>query len=155
MIKECCWENGRGATREVSAPCSGGAVWKSCVAGTHNAVSLSATDSAGCLPRWPAQVGWSHDLAGGQARCPLLLRSSFHLLPVSRALGIPCRVVTNYASAHDSNGNLVIERYIDENGDLVQSKEMIWYEAQCQRSVLWVGGAVRVRDKGTSAAQLN
>lgn len=132
MIKECYWENGRGATREVSAPCSGGAVWKSCVTGTHNAVSLSATDSAGCLPRWPVQVGWSHDLAGGQARCPLLLKSSFHLLSVSRALGIPCRVVTNYASAHDSNGNLVIERYIDENGDLVQSKEMIWYEAQYQ-----------------------
>lgn len=55
--------------------------------------------------------------------------SSFHLLSVSRALGIPCRVVTNYASAHDSNGNLVIERYINENGDLVQSREMIWYEA--------------------------
>ncbi|CAG12371.1 unnamed protein product, partial [Tetraodon nigroviridis] len=45
---------------------------------------------------------------------------------ISRALGIPCRVVTNYASAHDTNGNLVIERYIDEKGDLVRSGEMIW-----------------------------
>ncbi|XP_028302962.1 protein-glutamine gamma-glutamyltransferase 2 [Gouania willdenowi] len=45
---------------------------------------------------------------------------------VSRALGIPCRVVTNYLSAHDTNGNLLIERYIDENGDLIQSREMIW-----------------------------
>lgn len=51
-------------------------------------------------------------------------------LSVSRALGIPCRVVTNYASAHDTNSNLVIERYIDENGDLIQSKEIIWYDAR-------------------------
>ncbi|XP_075995044.1 protein-glutamine gamma-glutamyltransferase 2 [Genypterus blacodes] len=46
---------------------------------------------------------------------------------VSRALGIPCRVVTNYASAHDTNSNLVIERYIDDNGQpLPSSREMIW-----------------------------
>ncbi|XP_044205421.1 protein-glutamine gamma-glutamyltransferase 2 [Thunnus albacares] len=45
---------------------------------------------------------------------------------ISRALGIPCRVVTNYWSAHDSNSNLMIERYIDENGKLLKSGEMIW-----------------------------
>lgn len=45
---------------------------------------------------------------------------------ISRALGIPCRVVTNYVSAHDSNSNLVIERYINENGDPIQAREMIW-----------------------------
>ncbi|KAL0977824.1 hypothetical protein UPYG_G00161730 [Umbra pygmaea] len=46
---------------------------------------------------------------------------------VSRALGIPSRVITNYQSAHDTNSNLVIERYIDENGQLVQkSNDMIW-----------------------------
>uniref|UniRef100_A0A672ZIY3 Protein-glutamine gamma-glutamyltransferase 2 n=1 Tax=Sphaeramia orbicularis TaxID=375764 RepID=A0A672ZIY3_9TELE len=45
---------------------------------------------------------------------------------VSRALGIPCRVVTNYLSAHDTNSNLVIERYVNENGELIQSREMIW-----------------------------
>lgn len=56
----------------------------------------------------------------------------FHLLLVSRALGIPCRVITNFASAHDTNNNLVIERYINENGDLVQSREMIWYEVRFQ-----------------------
>lgn len=50
----------------------------------------------------------------------------FDTLLVSRALGIPCRVVTNYLSAHDTNSNLVIERYINENGDLIQSKEMVW-----------------------------
>uniref|UniRef100_A0A7N5ZRR8 Protein-glutamine gamma-glutamyltransferase 2 n=1 Tax=Anabas testudineus TaxID=64144 RepID=A0A7N5ZRR8_ANATE len=45
---------------------------------------------------------------------------------ISRALGIPCRVVTNYFSAHDTNGNLVIERYINENGEPIQSRDMIW-----------------------------
>ncbi|KAK9529298.1 hypothetical protein VZT92_013402 [Zoarces viviparus] len=45
---------------------------------------------------------------------------------IFRALGIPCRVVTNYLSAHDNNSDLVIERYINENGELTQSKEMIW-----------------------------
>ncbi|XP_077429566.1 protein-glutamine gamma-glutamyltransferase 2 [Vanacampus margaritifer] len=45
---------------------------------------------------------------------------------IFRALGIPCRVVTNYYSAHDANSNLVIERYINENGELIRSKEMIW-----------------------------
>ncbi|XP_017578504.2 protein-glutamine gamma-glutamyltransferase 2-like [Pygocentrus nattereri] len=33
---------------------------------------------------------------------------------VSRALGIPCRVVTNYESAHDTNSNLLVECYYDE-----------------------------------------
>lgn len=50
----------------------------------------------------------------------------FLVLSVSRALGIPCRVVTNFLSAHDTNSNLTIERYIDENGELVQSRDMIW-----------------------------
>ncbi|XP_072320520.1 protein-glutamine gamma-glutamyltransferase 2-like [Eucyclogobius newberryi] len=35
---------------------------------------------------------------------------------VARALGIPCRVVTNYTSAHDSNANLLIEHYVNEDG---------------------------------------
>ncbi|XP_035486885.1 protein-glutamine gamma-glutamyltransferase 2 isoform X2 [Scophthalmus maximus] len=45
---------------------------------------------------------------------------------ISRALGIPCRVVTNYVSAHDTNSNLVIERYINEKAEPIHSKEMIW-----------------------------
>ncbi|XP_056129160.1 protein-glutamine gamma-glutamyltransferase 2 [Lampris incognitus] len=45
---------------------------------------------------------------------------------VARALGIPCRVITNYLSAHDTNSNLVIEQYIDENGDYSKSRDMIW-----------------------------
>ncbi|XP_006639496.2 protein-glutamine gamma-glutamyltransferase 2 [Lepisosteus oculatus] len=46
---------------------------------------------------------------------------------VLRALGIPTRVVTNYMSAHDTNSNLVIERYFDENGSpLKKTRDMIW-----------------------------
>ncbi|KAM6120865.1 protein-glutamine gamma-glutamyltransferase 2 [Phoenicopterus ruber ruber] len=46
---------------------------------------------------------------------------------VMRCLGIPSRVVTNYSSAHDTNGNLVIDRYLNEMGDEDRrSKDMIW-----------------------------
>ncbi|XP_051985803.1 protein-glutamine gamma-glutamyltransferase 2 [Xyrauchen texanus] len=46
---------------------------------------------------------------------------------VSRALGIPCRVVTNYFSAHDTNSNLVIERYVNEKGETESvTRDMIW-----------------------------
>ncbi|MFT7812756.1 protein-glutamine gamma-glutamyltransferase 2-like [Arapaima gigas] len=45
---------------------------------------------------------------------------------VSRALGIPSRVVTNFQSAHDSNSNLKIERYHDENGRSLDSRDSIW-----------------------------
>ncbi|XP_070759334.1 transglutaminase 5, like [Enoplosus armatus] len=46
---------------------------------------------------------------------------------VMRVLGIPCRVVTNFNSAHDTNGNLVIEEYYTETGQkLKRSKDSIW-----------------------------
>ncbi|KAM8867178.1 transglutaminase 5, like isoform 1-T1 [Synchiropus picturatus] len=46
---------------------------------------------------------------------------------VMRVLGIPCRVVTNFNSAHDTNGNLVIEEYYSETGQkLRRSKDSIW-----------------------------
>ena len=44
---------------------------------------------------------------------------------VSRALGIPCRVVTNFGSAHDKNTNLLIEFLYDEDGEDI-SAESIW-----------------------------
>lgn len=44
-----------------------------------------------------------------------------------RVLGIPTRVVTNYNSAHDTNGNLVIEEYYTEKGEkLPQNQDSIW-----------------------------
>ncbi|CAF96527.1 unnamed protein product, partial [Tetraodon nigroviridis] len=46
---------------------------------------------------------------------------------VMRVLGIPCRVVTNFNSAHDTNGNLVIEEYYSETGvKLNHSNDSIW-----------------------------
>uniref|UniRef100_A0A667WU88 Protein-glutamine gamma-glutamyltransferase 2 n=1 Tax=Myripristis murdjan TaxID=586833 RepID=A0A667WU88_9TELE len=45
---------------------------------------------------------------------------------VSRALGIPCRVVTNFESAHDANANLVIENIYDENGEDISEGDSIW-----------------------------
>lgn len=44
---------------------------------------------------------------------------------VSRALGIPCRVVTNFGSAHDTDANLVIENLYDEDGERI-SDDSVW-----------------------------
>lgn len=45
-----------------------------------------------------------------------------------RALGIPCRSITNFSSAHDTDGNLLIERYFDENNNPIagKSEDSIW-----------------------------
>ncbi|XP_034732031.1 protein-glutamine gamma-glutamyltransferase 2-like [Etheostoma cragini] len=45
---------------------------------------------------------------------------------VSRALGIPCRVVTNFQSAHDTNANLMIEKLYDEDGKRMSHADSIW-----------------------------
>ncbi|XP_066443352.1 protein-glutamine gamma-glutamyltransferase E-like isoform X2 [Eleutherodactylus coqui] len=49
------------------------------------------------------------------------------LCTVNRTLGIPCRVITNYNSAHDTNGNMTIEEYYDIQGNAVaESDDSIW-----------------------------
>ncbi|XP_053572555.1 protein-glutamine gamma-glutamyltransferase E-like [Bombina bombina] len=46
---------------------------------------------------------------------------------VSRALGLPCRVITNFASAHDSDNSLEIENYYNVSGELAErSNDSIW-----------------------------
>uniref|UniRef100_A0A3B4ZQP2 Protein-glutamine gamma-glutamyltransferase 2 n=1 Tax=Stegastes partitus TaxID=144197 RepID=A0A3B4ZQP2_9TELE len=44
---------------------------------------------------------------------------------VSRALGIPCRVVTNFGSAHDTDANLVIENLFSIDGESLSS-DSVW-----------------------------
>ncbi|XP_076321355.1 hemocyte protein-glutamine gamma-glutamyltransferase-like isoform X4 [Tachypleus tridentatus] len=47
---------------------------------------------------------------------------------VSRALGLPCRLVTNYVSAHDTDHTLSIDKWFDRNGDEIktQTNDSIW-----------------------------
>ncbi|XP_042348629.1 protein-glutamine gamma-glutamyltransferase 2-like [Plectropomus leopardus] len=45
---------------------------------------------------------------------------------VSRALGIPCRVVTNFGSAHDTDANLLIENFYNEEGERISAGDSIW-----------------------------
>uniref|UniRef100_A0A7N8XPY7 Protein-glutamine gamma-glutamyltransferase 2 n=1 Tax=Mastacembelus armatus TaxID=205130 RepID=A0A7N8XPY7_9TELE len=56
---------------------------------------------------------------------------------VSRALGIPCRVVTNFGSAHDTDANLVIELLFDESGNRISSDSIwnfhVWVESWMTR----------------------
>uniref|UniRef100_A0A3Q4H7P9 Protein-glutamine gamma-glutamyltransferase 2 n=1 Tax=Neolamprologus brichardi TaxID=32507 RepID=A0A3Q4H7P9_NEOBR len=65
---------------------------------------------------------------------------------VMRLLGIPCRVVTNYQSAHDSNKNLIIDVYHADYG--VREKETkdsvwnyhVWLECWMRRTDLGKDG---------------
>ncbi|XP_074555310.1 protein-glutamine gamma-glutamyltransferase 2-like [Halichoeres trimaculatus] len=46
---------------------------------------------------------------------------------VLRFLGIPCRVVTNFQSAHDTNSSLTIDEYFNDYGiTATESKDSIW-----------------------------
>ena len=39
------------------------------------------------------------------------------MFSVCRALGLPCRCVTNYVSAHDTNASLSVDKFYDEDGE--------------------------------------
>ncbi|XP_078506611.1 protein-glutamine gamma-glutamyltransferase E-like [Lissotriton helveticus] len=46
---------------------------------------------------------------------------------VLRCLGIPARVITNFSSAHDTNGNLSIDEFYDKTGKpLEKSDDSVW-----------------------------
>ncbi|XP_077459899.1 transglutaminase 5, like isoform X2 [Stigmatopora argus] len=105
---------------------------------------INCQDDRGVL-----QGNWSGDFSGGVNASSWTgsgeiltswARSGFHpvkygqcwvfaavMCTVMRALGIPCRVVTNFNSAHDTNGNLVIEEFYSEMGvKLKSTKDSIW-----------------------------
>ncbi|XP_035237298.1 protein-glutamine gamma-glutamyltransferase 2a [Anguilla anguilla] len=62
---------------------------------------------------------------------------------VSRALGIPCRVVTNFESAHDTNSNLLIEYYYTADGENEGDDSVwnfhVWVESWMTRPDLGLG----------------
>ena len=51
-----------------------------------------------------------------------------YVLIVARCLGIPCRVITNYMSAHDTHRSITVDRFFDEDGEPVKklNKDSIW-----------------------------
>ncbi|XP_043275141.1 annulin isoform X2 [Venturia canescens] len=50
------------------------------------------------------------------------------LATVCRALGIPCRVVTNYSSAHDTQNSLTVDYFVDAEGKIMEelNSDSIW-----------------------------
>ncbi|XP_054154327.1 annulin-like [Oppia nitens] len=47
---------------------------------------------------------------------------------VCRAIGIPCRVITCYQSAHDTHSSITVDRFFDEEGEPIKSlnTDSIW-----------------------------
>lgn len=58
----------------------------------------------------------------------------FFLLSVCRAIGIPCRVVSNLVSAHDANSTLTVDTYFNESNEEIDvdphnpngGKDSVW-----------------------------
>uniref|UniRef100_A0A182YFF1 Transglutaminase-like domain-containing protein n=1 Tax=Anopheles stephensi TaxID=30069 RepID=A0A182YFF1_ANOST len=50
------------------------------------------------------------------------------LATLCRALGIPCRIVTNFSSAHDSEASLTVDAYFNEEGNIMESfsRDQVW-----------------------------
>lgn len=55
---------------------------------------------------------------------------------VCRALGIPCRCITNYLSAHDTNSSLSIDKFFDEHGE-ESREETVTASANARPDSVW------------------
>lgn len=47
------------------------------------------------------------------------------LVSVCRALGIPCRSVTNFVSAHDTNSSLTVDKFFNDAGDEIEGQASV------------------------------
>ncbi|XP_055916971.1 annulin isoform X2 [Eupeodes corollae] len=68
------------------------------------------------------------------------------LTTVARALGMPSRIVTNYSSAHDTQGSLTVDIFIDQNNRKMEEETSdsiwnyhVWNEIWMDRPDLGVG----------------
>ena len=52
----------------------------------------------------------------------------FSLCTVCRTLGIPCRTITNFESAHDSDANLTLDYHFNEEDEPMEelNDDSIW-----------------------------
>lgn len=50
------------------------------------------------------------------------------LLSVARTIGIPSRIITNYSSAHDTQGSLTVDYFVDSEGKVLEemNSDSIW-----------------------------
>ncbi|XP_067007547.1 annulin [Anabrus simplex] len=69
------------------------------------------------------------------------------LTTLCRALGIPCRPVTTFSSAHDTQNSLTVDYFIDEEGEVMEELNSdsvwnyhLWNEAWMERPDLYQGG---------------
>ncbi|XP_004609842.2 protein-glutamine gamma-glutamyltransferase 5 [Sorex araneus] len=65
---------------------------------------------------------------------------------VMRCLGVPTRVITNFDSGHDTDGNLIIDEYYDNTGRILENKKKdtvwnyhVWNECWMARKDLPAG----------------
>lgn len=64
---------------------------------------------------------------GNSCHSQIFLQQTNVSFSVLRALGIPTRSVTNFASAHDSDASMTIDFHFDEDGKpLKELDDSIW-----------------------------